>query len=95
MCVDRRIDRPGSANLGARLESDVTTLVQSGRYPSRSEVLRESARLVEERERRLLALAAAIAHGLADADAGRVEAVADIAERLTANYQARAESDVS
>lgn len=86
VCVDRRIDRPGSVNLGARLESDVTTLVQSDRYPSRSEVLREGARLVEEREKRLLALDAAIAHGLADAD---------VAERLTANYQARAESDVS
>ena len=90
MCVDLRIDRPSGVNLGAKLESDVTTLVQSGRHPSRSEKLREGVRLVEEREKRLLALDEAIAHGLADADAD-----ADVAERLTANYQAPAESDVS
>ena len=46
-----------SANLGQQLESYVTDLVKNGRYNSRSEVLREGVRLVEEREKRLAACA--------------------------------------
>jgi antitoxin ParD1/3/4 len=45
-----------SARLGPRLEACVASLVASGRYRSRSEVLREGVRLVEEREKRLAAL---------------------------------------
>lgn len=73
---------PSSANLGDRLESYVTELVKSGRYQSRSEVLREGVRLVEEREKRLAALDAALAIGIADADAGRVMPVEEAFERL-------------
>lgn len=62
-----------SADLGEVLESFVTRLVASGRYHSKSEVLREGVRLVWEREARLAALEASTARGLADADAGRVE----------------------
>lgn len=40
-----------SANLGRHLEGYVSDLVKSGRYNSRSEVLREGVRLVEEREK--------------------------------------------
>ena len=50
-----------SANLGKHLEDYVADLVRTGRYNSRSEVLREGVRLVEEREKRLTALDAAIA----------------------------------
>ena len=78
---------PSSANLGAQLESYVTNLVKSGRYNSRSEVLREGVRLVEEREKRLAALDAAIARGLADADASRVKPAREVAARLTARYR--------
>lgn len=39
-----------SANLGKLLEEYVADLVRTGRYNSRSEVLREGVRLVEERE---------------------------------------------
>ena len=83
---------PSSANLGPKLESYVTDLVKTGRYHSRSEVLREGVRLVEEREKRLAALDAAIARGLADADAGRVKPIGEVAARLTAKYQAMAEA---
>jgi antitoxin ParD1/3/4 len=76
-----------SANLGQRLESYVDELVTSGRYNSRSEVLREGVRLVEEREKRLAALDAAIAQGLADVEAGRVEPLEEVAARLTAKYE--------
>ena len=54
---------PSSANLGPHLEHYVTTLVRDGRYQSRSEVLREGVRLVEEREKRLASLDAALARG--------------------------------
>lgn len=83
---------PSSADLGPRLESYVTSLVTSGRYNSRSEVLREGVRLVEEREKRLAALDAAIARGLADADEERVTPAEGVAERLMAKYRARAEA---
>jgi antitoxin ParD1/3/4 len=77
---------PRSDNLGPQLESYVADLVKSGRYTSRSDVLREGVRLLEERDTRLSALDAAIARGLADADAGRMKPIEDVAERLSAKY---------
>ncbi|MGE3304823.1 MAG: type II toxin-antitoxin system ParD family antitoxin [Rhizobiaceae bacterium] len=62
---------PISADLGDTLENYVASLVNTGRYNSKSEVLREGVRLVQEREKRLEALEAAVARGIADADAGR------------------------
>ena len=73
-----------SANLGKHLEDYVTDLVKTGRYNSRSEVLREGVRLVEEREKRLAALDAALARGLDEVETGRVTAVDDVAARLAA-----------
>lgn len=60
-----------SAELGKTLEAFVSSLVESGRYNSKSEVLREGVRLVQDREARLAALDAALDRGLADIDAGR------------------------
>jgi antitoxin ParD1/3/4 len=82
---------PSSANLGQHLEKYVSELVKTGRYQSRSEVLREGVRLVEEREKRLMALDAAIARGVADADAGRTTPLDAAAERLRGKYQRMAE----
>jgi antitoxin ParD1/3/4 len=65
----------------------VSELIKNGRYQSRSEVLREGVRLVEEREKRLVALDASIARGLADAEAGRVTPVREVAHKLAAKYQ--------
>ncbi|WP_105441189.1 type II toxin-antitoxin system ParD family antitoxin [Neorhizobium sp. T25_13] len=79
-----------SANLGQHLESYVDELVKSGRYNSRSEVLREGVRLVEEREKRLMALDAALARGLADVEAGRFKPIDEVAARLKAKYAAMA-----
>jgi antitoxin ParD1/3/4 len=39
-----------SVNLGKALEAFIDTAVSTGRYGSRSEVLREGVRLVQERE---------------------------------------------
>lgn len=73
-----------SAELGRTLEDYVSDLVKSGRYHSKSEVLREGVRLVQERERRLEALDLAIARGVADAEAGRTLPVDEALDRLLA-----------
>lgn len=75
-----------SADLGTQLESFVTKLVETGRYNSKSEVLREGIRLIQEREARLAVLDQALARGLADADAGRVKPAGDVFARLEAKY---------
>jgi antitoxin ParD1/3/4 len=75
-----------SAELGKLLESYVQHLVETGRYGSKSEVLREGVRLVEEREKRLIALDMAIERGLADIDAGRTHAFEDVAAELAQRY---------
>jgi antitoxin ParD1/3/4 len=81
---------PSSVDLGNRLEKLVAKLVKSGRHNSRSEILREGVRLVEEREARLAALDAAIARGIADSDAGRVKPLARVFDRLEAKYRSAA-----
>ena len=79
-----------SVELG-KLEDVVDRLVASGRYNSKSEVLREGVRLVEEREKRLEALDAALAKGLDDVEAGRVKPLREVAERLISKYQRMAD----
>ena len=79
-----------SADLGDVLERFVKKLVASGRYHSKSEVLREGVRLIQERETRLAALDASIARGLADADAGRVKPSSEVFDRLETKYAASA-----
>lgn len=81
-----------SADLGNTLENFVSELVKSGRYNSKSEVLREGVRLVQEREARLATLDAALARGIADADAGRAKPAASVFDRLEAKYQVKAKS---
>jgi antitoxin ParD1/3/4 len=81
---------PSSVDLGAKLEAIVSDLVERGRYNSKSEVLREGVRLVQEREKRLKVLDAAIASGLADVDAGRIKPAKDVFNRLKKKYRALA-----
>jgi antitoxin ParD1/3/4 len=75
--------------LGEALESFVTKLVASGRYHSKSEVLREGVRLIQEREARLAALDASVARGLADTEAGRVKTSSEVFDRLEAKLAGR------
>lgn len=77
-----------SADLGPQLESFVAKLVETGRYNSKSEVLREGIRLIQEREARLAVLDLALARGLEDAAEGRVKPMADVVSRLADKYQA-------
>jgi antitoxin ParD1/3/4 len=76
-----------SVDLGPKLEAVVDELVARGRYNSKSEVLREGVRLVEEREKRLAALDAAIERGIADADAGRVSPADEVFDRLKKKFR--------
>lgn len=77
-----------SVDLGSQLENFVGQLVKTGRYNSRSEILREGVRLIHERETRLAALDASISRGIADADAGRVHSLDSAAATLDAKYAA-------
>ena len=78
---------PNSVDLGPKLEAVVDELVSRGRYNSKSEVLREGVRLVQERERRLAALDAAIERGIADADAGRGRPVDEVFDKLEKKFR--------
>jgi len=77
-----------SADLGKQLESYIQQLVDKGRYGSKSEVLREGVRLVQDRETRLAALDASITRGISDADSGRTKLASDVFNRLEAKYHA-------
>lgn len=80
-----------SADLGEQLESFVSRLVESGRYGSKSEVLREGVRLIQDREAKLAALDASIARGLADAEASHTKPASEVFDRLEAKYAAMAD----
>ena len=80
-----------SADLGKQLESYIQQLVDTGRYGSKSEVLREGVRLVQDRETRLTALDASIRRGIADADVCRTKPASDVFDRLEAKYRAMAD----
>ncbi|MFN4210209.1 MAG: type II toxin-antitoxin system ParD family antitoxin [Devosia sp.] len=71
-----------SAELGENLEKVVNDLVENGRYNSKSEVLREGVRLVQEREARFQELAAKLQAGQDDIDAGRVSPADEVFDRI-------------
>ena len=73
-----------SVNLGEKLEATVDALVRAGRYGSRSEVLREGVRLVQEREAKLARFEAEIMRGLADVEAGRTIPAEEAFDQLEA-----------
>ncbi|MGD0633169.1 MAG: type II toxin-antitoxin system ParD family antitoxin [Beijerinckiaceae bacterium] len=80
-------------DLGDRLEAFIAMLVSEGRYPSRDNVLRESVRLLEERERKLADLDAAIQEGIADADAGRVHSIDEVRSLIRARFSPSVNSE--
>lgn len=82
-----------SADLGANLEAVVEDLVKNGRYNSKSEVLREGVRLVQEREAELAEFYASLDRGIADAKAGRSKPAEEVFGRLIAKYEAMIDAD--
>jgi antitoxin ParD1/3/4 len=71
-----------SAELGETLERVVADLVENGRYNSKSEVLREGVRLVQEREAAFRELATLIKEGEDDFAAGRVYSAEEVFAEL-------------
>ena len=78
-----------SADLGKTLENFVTKLVATGRYRSKSEVLREGVRLTQDRKTRLAALDASIARGVADADADRIKSSSEVFDDLESKLKSK------
>jgi antitoxin ParD1/3/4 len=81
-----------SAELGP-LEDYISSLVEKGRYGSKSEVLREGVRMVQERETQLAELDASLERAIANADAGRSKPAGEVFGRLKAKYRAMAEGN--
>ena len=78
-----------SADLGETLEKVVNDLVEHGRYNSKSEVLREGVRLVEEREARRNILAQLLKEADDDIAAGRVYPAEEVFDELEALLEAK------
>jgi antitoxin ParD1/3/4 len=80
---------PSSYTLGEHFEGFVRKQLATGRYNNASEVLRDALRLMEDRERRLAALDAAIERGIAAADAGQVHDSDALLDELEDRYARR------
>ncbi|MBB2972070.1 type II toxin-antitoxin system ParD family antitoxin [Mesorhizobium sp. RMAD-H1] len=75
-----------SADLGKPLEDYVEELVKSGRYRSRSEVLREGIRLVQERELKLEVFKREVQKGIDAADRGELDDADLVFDELLQRY---------
>jgi antitoxin ParD1/3/4 len=79
-----------SYSIGEHFQGFIDELIESGRYSTASEVMREGLRLLEEREERrrlkLEALRAEIQKGF---DSGPAEEVGDMFERIKAEGRKR------
>ena len=79
---------PASYSIGTRYETLVRELVESGRYASASEVMRDSLRLLEEREEqrkaKLAVLRADIRKGV---ESGPGIPAEEVFQRLEAKYR--------
>jgi antitoxin ParD1/3/4 len=76
-----------SITLPAEMVRIIREKVGTGSYSSNSEVIREALRGWMEREQRLATLDAAIARGVADADAGRTQEIEAVREELKRRFE--------
>ncbi len=83
--------QPNAEKLSITLPAEMVRLIREkvdrGVYASNSEVIREAMRGWMERESRLTALDAAIARGVADAQAGRVQDVETVQQELGKRFE--------
>lgn len=84
-----------SVNLGEQLEAFITEAVKKGRYGSRSEVLREGVRLVQEREAKWARFEAEIQKGIDSADRGDLYDAEKVFDRLEQKYRAMAKRNAA
>jgi antitoxin ParD1/3/4 len=79
-----------SYSIGKHFESLIESLIESGRYSTASEVMRDGLRMIEEREQRrqakLEALRAEIQKGF---DSGPAEEIGDMFARIKAQGRKR------
>jgi antitoxin ParD1/3/4 len=83
-----------SVNLGEQLEAFITEAVKNGRYGSRSEVLREGVRLVQEREAKWARFDAEIQKAIDSSDRGEstpLEQAVDELNEYIQSLKARSE----
>jgi len=76
-----------SITLPAEMVRVIRERVGTGAYGSNSELIREALRGWMEREQRLVVLDTAIARGLADADAGRVQDIGMVREEMRSRFK--------
>lgn len=76
-----------SITLPAEMVRVIREKVDRGAYASNSEVIREALRGWMEREGRLAALDAAVARGVDDAQAGRVQDVETVQKELGKRFE--------
>ena len=76
-----------SITLPAEMVRMIRERVGTGAYGSNSELIREALRGWMEREQRLVVLDTAIARGLADADAGRVQDIGMVREEMRSRFK--------
>jgi antitoxin ParD1/3/4 len=91
MRAEKRVIMPTSYALGQEFERFVARLLKSGRYNSKSEVIREGLRLLEDRERerdiKLQELREAFRRGV---ESGPGLAADEVLDRLEDKYAKRA-----
>ena len=81
-----------SITLPHEMAAAIRAKVSAGDYGSNSEVIREALRGWMEQERRLQTLDTAIAHGLADAEAGRVHGIDAVRAEMRTYFEVPADS---
>ena len=86
---------PSNYSLGQHFEAFVQGQLDGGRYNNASEVLCDALRLMEDRERHMAVLDAAVARGVGQVKAGEVREAAEVLDRLTAKYSKMVKSNDS
>ena len=84
-----------SITLPPEMASFIRQKVNSGLYSSNSEIIREALRGMMDRDRRLERLDTAIAQGVADAEAGRVQDIDDVRAELRGRFAVGSEGSLA